>query len=277
MTKNILITGSTDGIGKLAANKMAKAGHQLYLHGRNESKLETVISELKRTSGNDHIEGFVADFSDLVHVQQMAYQIIEEVSSIDVVINNAGIYDKYTPNVKGNFDSRLIVNYFAPFLLTTIFNSHSLFKTNARVINVSSAGQASVSLDFLNGRSSINVHQAYSQSKLALIMWSFYLAKNQPNINVNSINPGSLLNTKMAQQNFGIFRNSAEKGANILYDFAVSQTYEGISGKYYDNDKGNFAMAHADAYDEKIIESLIHQTTLIINKLIKDKDVKIDI
>ena len=91
MKKNILITGSTDGIGKLAAIKLAKEGHEIYLHGRKPEKVTSVVAEIKQLSNNDSIKGFVADFSDLKAVQQMANQINHEVSTLDVIINNAGV------------------------------------------------------------------------------------------------------------------------------------------------------------------------------------------
>ena len=81
-------------------------------------------------------------------------------------------------------------------------------------------------------------------------MWSFYLAKKEPSINVIAVNPGSLLNTNMVKKAFGKHWSSADKGANILYELAVSEDYKGASGKYFDNDRGTFAEVHPDAYNE---------------------------
>ena len=94
-------------------------------------------------------------------------------------------------------------------------------------------------------------------------MWSFYLAKTLPDINVIAVNPGSLLNTNMVKEAFGNHWSSADKGANILYELAVSDDYQDASGKYFDNDRGNFAKAHTDAYDEKKIDKLIATTAKI--------------
>jgi len=93
MKKTIIITGSTDGIGKLAAIKLAKDGHKIYLHGRKVDKLKTVIAEIKALSGNTDIDGFVADFSDLGAVQEMANQVSTVLPKIDVLINNAGVWN----------------------------------------------------------------------------------------------------------------------------------------------------------------------------------------
>ncbi|MEP2403081.1 MAG: SDR family NAD(P)-dependent oxidoreductase, partial [Nonlabens ulvanivorans] len=84
--KTILITGSTDGIGKLTALKLAKEGHKLFLHGRSEDKLNTVINEIQEASNNKNIKGFVADFSDINAVKQMVENIKNEVEKLDIII-----------------------------------------------------------------------------------------------------------------------------------------------------------------------------------------------
>ena len=121
MKKTILITGSTDGIGKLTAMKLAKEGHQIYLHGRNAEKLNTVISEIKTNSNNEHVKGFVADFSKLEAVKKMATDITEEASKLDVLINNAGVYKSPVSKTADNFDIRFSVNYFAPYTIDRIY------------------------------------------------------------------------------------------------------------------------------------------------------------
>lgn len=268
MKKTILITGSTDGIGKLAAIKLGKDGHEIYLHGRNAQKLDKVISEIKAQTNNQHIKGFVADFSDLSAVQQMAAQINQEVSKIDVLINNAGIFKSPVATNNAGLDIRFVVNYFAPYLLTKVLLP-LLQKGNApRLINLSSAAQAPVSSDALAGKIQIGAQAAYAQSKLALTMWSFHLAKQLEDISVIAVNPGSLLNTNMVKEAYGRYWSSADKGGNILYDLAVSDEYEGVTEKYFDNDKGEikgaFGPAHSDAYNEGAIAELIQATDKIL-------------
>lgn len=264
MKKNILITGSTDGIGKLAAIKLAKEGHSIYLHGRNAAKLEAVISEVKELSDNDKINGFVADFSDLEAVRQMAQQIKKEVAQIDVLINNAGILKSSVSQTKNGLDIRFAVNYFAPYLLTHELISLLQKGTASRIINLSSAAQASISYPVFAGQSQASESATYAQSKLALTMWSFRLAQKSEDITVIAVNPGSLLNTNMVREAYGKSWSSADKGANILYDLAVLEEYKGMTGKYFDNDKGRFGDAHSDAYDEAAIDKLIHETENIL-------------
>lgn len=268
MNKTILITGSTDGIGKLAAIQLAKDGHELYLHGRNSDKLSAVITEVKELSNNENVKGFVADFSDRNAIKEMAAQINMELSKMDVLINNAGVLKSPTANNKDGLEFRFAVNYFAPYLLTNALIPLLEKGTEPRIINLSSAAQATVSNTALLGKTSISTQAAYAQSKLAITMWSFHLAKAYENITTIAVNPGSLLNTNMVKEGYGFHRSSADKGGNILYDLAVSEEYKNSTGQYFDNDlgeeKGTFGKAHPEAYHQKAIDQLIELTKSVI-------------
>ena len=262
--KTILITGSTDGIGKLVAIKFAQQGHEVYLHGRNPQKLATVVAKLKEETKNEKIEGFVADFSDLDAVKQMTQEIRQNLSKIDVLINNAGVYNSSKSQNSDDLDMRFAVNYLAPFVLTNELIPLLKKADKPRIINLSSAAQSPINYEVLTGKEMRSESETYAQSKLALTMWSFYLAKTEPNINIIAVNPGSLLNTNMANEAFGKHWSSADKGANILYELAVSEDYKGDSGKYFDNDRGTFAEPHPDAYNETKINKLITTTAKIL-------------
>lgn len=264
MIKTILITGSTDGIGKLAAIKLAKEGHIIYVHGRSQEKLSAAISKIKDGSQNENIKGYIADFSDLDSVKQMAQQVNNEVPHIDVLINNAGVFNSPDSQNKDGYDLRFVVNYLAPFLLTRELIPLLEKGAEPRIINLSSAAQAPVSHEALKGKKSLNVNESYAQSKLALTMWSFYLAKELQDITVIAVNPGSLLNTKMAIEAYATHWSSADKGADVLYDLAVSEKHKGLTGKYFDNDNGNYAQAHPDAYNQSEIGKLIEMTKSLI-------------
>ena len=107
----------------------------------------------------------------------MVDEIMNQHSKIDVLINNAGVFKSRISQNQDALDIRFAVNYFAPYLLT--YGLMSLLKKgdSPRVINLSSAAQAAVSLDALEGKESLSAQEAYAQSKLALTMWSFYLAQ----------------------------------------------------------------------------------------------------
>lgn len=277
--KTILITGSTDGIGRLAATRLAQDGHRVYLHGRNADKLQTVMSEIRTQTGNTHIGGFLADFSDMAAVQHMAVKAAEKLPALDVLINNAGIYKSVVAQTRDGLDVRFAVNYFAPYLLT-----HALLPSlrrglteaqQARIINLSSAAQAPVDLPALAGKATLPANAAYAQSKLALTMWSMALAAQEQaaGMGVIAVNPGSLLNTNMVREAFGQYWSSADKGANILYELAVSDAYAGVTGRYFDNDRGqgeqmgDFGSAHADAQDAGRVQLLLEKTQAVLATL----------
>jgi len=188
--KTILITGSTDGIGKLAAINLAKSGHHIIIHGRSPEKLAKVKAEIISLTGSEKIEGYVADFSKLDDVRRMANTIKEEQSKIDVLVNNAGVFKINNSIAENGLDVRMVVNYLAPFILTS--------------------------------------NQAYAQSKLAILLWSFDLAKRHKDITTIALNPGSLLNTKMVKEAYGKFWSSADKGADIITDLATNSKYRKI-------------------------------------------------
>ena len=268
MSKTIIITGSTDGIGKLTAFSLAEKGHTVYVHGRNEAKVDTVVSEIKTKTNNQNIYGLVADFSDLEAVSKLAEQIKTEIPKIDILINNAGILKTIDVQNKEGLDIRMVVNYLAPYVLTNAILENIKQSEAPRIINLSSAAQAPVSEAILTGQMQDSANSTYAQSKLALTMWSFNLAKHEPKITVIAVNPGSLLNTKMANEAYGQHWSPAEKGVDILVDLVLSEEYKNDSGKYFDNDKGDpkgyFSPAHPDAYDEAKIETLLEITKRLV-------------
>lgn len=264
--KTILITGSTDGVGKLTATKLAKDGHQIILHGRNSEKLKNTIAEIKVKTGHAKISGFVADLSDFDSIEKMITELSREFSSIDILINNAGIFMSSEEQNTAGLDMRFAVNYFAPYLLTNGLLPLLQKGESPRIIHLSSAAQSSVSLQALKGKETLSARAAYAQSKLALTMWSFAFAEAHPEIVTVAVNPGSLLNTKMAQEAYGQHWSPADKGADILVELALSEKHATSNGKYFDNDKGAFADAHQDAYNAGKTDQLIAETDKILKR-----------
>lgn len=265
--KTILITGSTDGIGKLTALKLAKEGHEILVHGRNPEKLKQTVTDLKTNTGNNKIEGFLADLTDFYAMKKMTGDIIRSYQKIDVLINNAGVYSDGAQKNQSNLDRRFVVNYLAPIILTRGLKDLLDNADEPRVLNLSSAAQAaprSLSLEALKGNQNLSEYEGYGQSKLALTMWSFHFAAKHPEITTIAVNPGSLLNTKMVHEAFGHYRSPADKGADILIELALDGNHKKNSGKYFDNDQGTFNRAHAEAYDHKKMASLISETEKII-------------
>ena len=269
MKQNILITGSTDGIGKLAAIKFAEAGHRVLIHGRSVKKLEANLQEIKTLVPSASIEGILGDLSEFDQVDDMVSNIKQKTDSLDILVNNAGVYNSsMTFNSKG-IDLRFQVNFLAPIYLTRCL--WPLLTKNAHIINLSSAAQETVDLEALVGKKELSNQRAYAQSKLALTMWTFDLDRKMEEITVTPVNPGSLLNTKMVKEAFGRHWAPADKGANILFKLATDPSFRRTPSEYFDNDQGNpigsYSKAHSDAYDSLKIQELMGITNSIIPKI----------
>ena len=263
MTLTCLITGATDGIGLAAAQRLATEGHKLLIHGRSAQKLAAVQAQLSALPGAGRIDTFQADFSDLAQVSALAEAVAQACGSLDVLINNAGVYKTATPRTPAGLDVRFVVNTLAPALLTS--QLLAVMPQAGRVVNLSSAAQAPVDLTALPGEAELDDMPAYAQSKLALTMWSACMAERHVNGPLFvAVNPGSLLNTNMVKLGWGGSDRSVEIGAQIVVDAAVGASFEGRSGAYFDNDSGRFAQPHPDARDaDKVAEVVTAIESLI--------------
>lgn len=243
MTKTILITGATDGIGLLTAQTLAKAGHSVLLHGRSAAKLDAAAKAVGGAT-----KTYQADMSDLGQVRKLAADIVSDRAQIDVLINNAGVYKTANPLLPDGQDVRFVVNTLAPHVLT--WGVMSTLNPDARIINLSSAAQAPVDIEALKGNVHLDDFAAYAQSKLALTIWSQDLARNIPNSMVSiAVNPGSLLASKMVKEGFGVAGNDLSIGSDILCRLALDPAFKDKTGAYWDNDAGRWADPHPAASD----------------------------
>lgn len=262
MTKIILVTGSTDGIGLEAAKLLAAAGHHLLLHGRNSEKLEQARAKIGGTT-----EGYLADFSDLLEVERLAQEVLARHQKIDVLINNAGVLKTPHTRTKDGLDLRFVVNTLAPYLLTR--QLLPAIPKSGRVVNLSSAAQAPVNLAAMKGEAQMADMEAYAQSKLAITMWSRALATELPDGPVFvSVNPGSLLGTKMVREGFGTSGNDIGIGADILRRAAVSDEFKNASGQYFDNDLGRFGSPHPAALNLAGAQKVTTEIDILLKKLL---------
>lgn len=268
MKKTILVTGATDGIGLKTAKMLVPMGHTVLLHGRNPAKLEMVERLLSELPGDGMVETYVADFSQLHSVQEFADVVCERHARLDVLINNAGVFVARQHRTVDGFDVRFSVNTIAPYLLTKALLK--LMPSDGRIINLSSAAQAPVSLQALAGSHDLDSDRAaYAQSKLALTMWSRALALSlgEEGPAVIAVNPRSLLGSKMVKEAFGMDGGDLRIGADILCRAALSEEFASASGMYFDNDTGMFASPHPDGLNSEKCEKIVE----IVEKLLAEK------
>lgn len=269
MAKTILVTGSTDGIGLETAKMLLSLSYTVLLHGRNSTKLQEVERVLSKTlsDNNGQVESYVADLSRMGDVKALAQAVGENHSKLDVLINNAGIYGTSKPVTEDGLDVRFVVNAIAPYRLTQLLLPS--MNASGRIVNLSSAAQSPVNLEALAGKVRLSDGAAYAQSKLALTMWSRYLALslNDSGPVTVAVNPGSLLGSKMVKEAFGIAGGDIRIGAEILTRAALSEEFETASGQYFDNDSGRFASPHPDAFNPQKCEQVVQCIQDVLAKI----------
>ncbi len=264
--KKILLTGATDGIGLATAKLLAAQGHHLLLHGRNEKKLIETEKVVKQSFPQVKIESFRADLSRFSDIRTMLRSIINSHNSIDIIINNAGVFKTQNSLTSDGLDVRFVVNTLAPYIISKTLLS--LLADNGRIINLSSAAQTSVNLEAMKGKQSIcDDFQAYAQSKLAITIWSQEIARAlKANQVMMAVNPGSLLATKMVKEGFGIAGNDLSIGADILIRTALSEEFAQASGKYFDNDAKEIASPHSDTQDKGKCTQVVNTIQHIVDE-----------
>ena len=265
MQKTILITGSTDGIGLETAKMLVSQGHHVLLHGRNLEKLENVEKVLSGLAGCGRVDSYLADLSRMVDVDAFTKAVAEQHTQLDVLINNAGIFRTQESITEEGLDVRFAVNTIAPYLITQ--RLLPLIGASGRVINLSSAAQSPVNLDALTGRVRLSDElEAYAQSKLAITTWSRVMALSSKGDSpaIIAVNPGSLLDTKMVKEGFGMAGSDIRIGAEILIRAALSDEFATASGKYFDNDSGRFASPHPDTMDSEKSEGIMHAIEAVL-------------
>jgi NAD(P)-dependent dehydrogenase (short-subunit alcohol dehydrogenase family) len=261
--KTILITGATNGIGKVAALELAKQGPTIVLVGRNPAKLADTVQEIKDKSHNQAVDGLVADLFSMAEVRRLANEFTRKYSHLHVLINNAGAIFADRQHTVDGYERTFALNHLAYFLLTNLLLD--LLKANApaRIINVSSGAHMGATLDFDDLQNeqhySAGGFTAYGQSKLDNLLFTYELARRLAGsgVTVNALHPGTVATgfgennsggMRLAMQVFHLFSLTPDQGADTIVYLASSPEVEGISGKYWVKRKP--VQSSAASYDE---------------------------
>lgn len=244
--KVCLVTGATDGIGKISARVLAEKGAKVIIVGRNPEKSATVLAELKSSSGNENIDLLMADLAVMQEVRDLAEQVISHYDRLDILLNNAGGYFAKHELTSDGLERTFALNHMSYFLLTNKLMELLKSSAPARIVNVSSDAHYGVDMDFenLNGEQEYKAWKAYQKSKLANVLFTYELLKKVPaDITVNCLHPGFVA-TNFGHNIGGFFgpvlkiaqRISAidpEEGAKTSIFLCSAPEVKGVSGKYF--------------------------------------------
>ena len=294
--KTILITGATSGIGKDLMNILANKNYNLLFIGRNEKKcadLKEFLQKNKKIKTNYYI----SDFNDLNSVKKVSEIIISNKQKIDALINNAGkVYFSYKKSLDG-IEKSFQINYLSHFLLTNLLIKNNLFNKNSQIINVSSVAHnpdSSInSLDKIKNKNligkinfqDINYEKNnfkgfsslfYSRSKMAQILWTYYLSDIQKNISINAIHPG-LLGSNVLYENgflgkiftpfFKLFFKSTAEGAKSIINLLDLVFEQNLTGKYFD--EKTESKSYSYTYNKIHQKKLYEESNKLLEKVIK--------
>jgi len=249
--KTALVTGSTDGVGRLVAERLGKAGARVLVHGRDGARGERVVDDIR--AGGGVADFLAADLSSLAEVRRLADAVKGATDRLDILINNAGVGSGGAGSRRevsaDGYELRFAVNYLAGFLLTHLLLPLLRNSAPARVVNVSSLGQQAIDFDDVMLTKGYSGGRAYCQSKLAQIMFTIDLAQELAgsSVTVNALHPATYMDTHMVRQSGVEPISSVEEGADAILDLALSEKLAGTSGAFFNGQRA--AKALAQAYD----------------------------
>ena len=250
----ILVTGATDGLGKALATQLASGDATVLLHGRDDARGQRTVDEIRDATGNDRLRWYRADFAALDEVREMADRVARDEPRLDALVNNAGIGvtlpgDGARMESRDGYELRFAVNYLAGFLLTRRLVPLLVDSAPARIVNVSSAGQAPIDFDDVMLERDYNGVQAYCQSKLAQVMFTFDLAEElaDARVTANCLHPATYMPTKMVTHSGTRPVSTLEEGTRATLRLVVAPELAEVTGRYFDGEAES--RAHPQAYD----------------------------
>jgi NAD(P)-dependent dehydrogenase (short-subunit alcohol dehydrogenase family) len=256
--KIALVTGSTSGLGRDVALRLAALGADVIVHGRNAERGAEVVAEIDAATAGSAVF-YRADLASLAEVRELAAEVRANHARVDLLINNAGIIanaDNGRPTSADGHELTFAINYLAHFLLTNELLPLIEASAPARIVNVASVAQSPIDFDDPMLTANYNPMQAYSQSKLAQILFTMSLAEQLEGsgVTVNSLHPATMMDTNMVRELGAQPQATVDEGAEAVMRLAVSPALDGRSGLYFNGLEE--ARANAQAYDAAARERL---------------------
>jgi NAD(P)-dependent dehydrogenase (short-subunit alcohol dehydrogenase family) len=244
--KRCLITGATNGIGRVTAVELAGMGAELFLTYRDKARADQTIAEIRQKTGNNKLHLLKADLGSQAQVRAAAAEFLATGKPLHVLINNAGLGKTNRTITADGIETVFAVNHLAYFLLTMLLLDRIKWSAPARIVNVASEAHrfGTINFDDLGGEQRYRVFGAYSQSKLANILFTYELARrlSGSGVTVNCLHPGAIasglwtnngLLAQLIMKAAKPFLKTTEQGARTMIYLASSDEVEGVTGKYY--------------------------------------------
>lgn len=237
--KTVMITGSTSGLGATVAQRLGALGATVIVHGRSEERGAEVVAAIN-AAGPGRAVFYRADLASLDDVEALAAQVRANHPQLNLLINNAGIGGS-TGNERresaDGYELTFAINYLSHFHLTRELLPLIEASAPARIVNVASVGQAAVNFDDVMLENSFSQMNAYSQSKLAQIMFTISLSEmlDPDEVTVNSLHPATFMDTPMVVSTGRQPMSSVEDGADAVMQLAVGAALEGRTGLYFNS------------------------------------------
>jgi NAD(P)-dependent dehydrogenase (short-subunit alcohol dehydrogenase family) len=273
-----MVTGANSGIGKATALGLAQMSASVVMVCRDRARGEAARSEIKAKSGNSAVDLLLADLSSQQSIQQLVENFKQRYTQLHVLINNAGIFMLTRRATVDGLEMTFAVNYLAPFLLTNLLLDVLKASKPARIVNISSGAYESgyIKMDDLQAEKHYRSMRAYGQSKLALVLFTYELARRLQGTGVtaNCLHPGFVA-TNIGQGGLGpvgrtvakfivaLLGISPEEGAKTSIYLASSPDVEGVTGKYFV--KSNPIKTAPISYDESLQRQLWEESAKLVN------------
>jgi NAD(P)-dependent dehydrogenase (short-subunit alcohol dehydrogenase family) len=244
--KICLVTGATGGIGLVTARALAQMGAHVVVAGRSEQKCEAAVAHIRAETGSDAVEYLLADLSVQAQVRALAGEFLRRHARLDVLVNNAGVYNAKRQESDDGFELTWAVNHLGYFLLTHLLLDALKSSAPSRIVNVASGAHVRGALDFddLQWQQGYSGFPVYAQSKLANILFTYELARrlDGTGVTANALHPGFVASGfgknngfvyRMAMPITALFALSPEEGAQTSIYLASSPEVEGVTGQYF--------------------------------------------
>jgi NAD(P)-dependent dehydrogenase (short-subunit alcohol dehydrogenase family) len=267
--KTVLITGSTDGVGRYVAAKLASAGAKVLIHGRDRERGTALADEIKR-EGRGEAKFYPADLSSLSETRRLAEAVKADHSRLELFISNAGIGSQSHGSGRrtsaDGHELRFAVNYLSGFLLVHLLLPLLKASAPSRIVNVASLGQHPIDFDDAMLTRSYSGTRAYAQSKLAQIMFTIDLAQqlSGSGVTVNSLHPATYMNTTMVREGGITSISTVEQGGEAILHLAAGDDVEDKSGLFFNGMQQ--AKANPQAYDQ-VARKLLRELSLKLTGL----------